>query len=98
MELNLNADKICTTIRKNTVTSYGLTLVIGLPFPLNIGSKIQFVQNHLELLAPSQFMWYERDQLHATLTAPLRGRYREWPPLQPQELPSNPVGFVEALS
>ena len=98
MKFIADEEKIQQTIHKNTATSYGLTLVIGLPFPAEIGSRIQHIQDQLEALAPDRFTWYSLDQLHATLIAPLRGRYRQWPPLQREELPADLQGFVHDLA
>jgi hypothetical protein len=94
MKLSFDAEKVQRTIRKNTVTSYGLTLVIGLPFPGEICSQIERLQQRLEALAPGRFTWYGLEYLHATLFAPLRGRYREGPPLQREELPADLNGFA----
>ena len=92
--MRLNPEKIRTTIRKNTATSYGLTLAIGLPFPDEIRDQIQRLQEELEILAPGRFTCYGRDHLHTTLFAPVRGRYREGPPLQRDELPADVQGFA----
>ena len=70
MELALNEARVQQTIRKNTATSYGLTLVVGLPFPSEIGNRVRRIQEHLETLAPGRLTWYGLDQLHATLVAP----------------------------
>ena len=90
-------EKVRATIRKNTATSYGLTLIIGLPFPPGISSQIRDVQEQLEELLPSRFTWYGWDHLHATLVALLRGRYREWPPLQREDLPFDLDSFGRDL-
>jgi hypothetical protein len=98
MKLTLVEKKIQQTIRKNTATSYGLTLVTGLPFPTQIGHQVQDIQQQLETLAPGRFTWYALDHLHATLVAPLRGRYRDSPPLQREELPANLQSFTQDLA
>lgn len=98
MTLTLNPAKLRHTIHKNTTTSYGLTLVAGLPFPAEIGSRVQHLQAHLEASASGHFTWYGSDHLHATLVAPLRGRYRESPPLQRDELPADLNGFLYDLT
>ena len=89
MRLNLVEQRVKQTIHKNTATSYGLTLVIGLPFPVEIRGRIQNIQKKLEASAPGRITWYGAEHLHTTLFAPLRGRYREGPPLQREELPAD---------
>lgn len=98
MKLTLIEAKIQETLRKNRAVSYGLTLVAGLPFPANITTQIQAVQGRLEGLLPDRFAWYGPEQLHVTLFAPLRGRYRESPLLQRTELPANLDGFANDLN
>jgi hypothetical protein len=98
MKLALNEARVQQTIHKNTATSYGLTLVAGLPFPAEIGDRVQAIQAQLEALAPGRFTWYRVDHLHATLFAPLRGRYRDSPPLQRDELPADIQGFTQKLN
>jgi hypothetical protein len=97
MKLTFVEAKVRQTIRKNTATSYGLTLVVGLPFPAEIGNRIWHIQGQLEALAPGCFTWYGLDHLHATLLAPLRGRYRDSPPLQREELMADLQGFIQSL-
>lgn len=97
METILSEEKVRTATQKNMATSYGLALVLGLPFPIAISDQIQRVQQELEALAPGRFVWYQPEHLHMTLVAPLRGRYREWPPLQREELPSDLDGFAYNL-
>ncbi len=91
-------DQVRKTIQKNAATSYGLTLVAGLPLPYLICDRIGHVQAQIEGLLPDRFTWYSRDQLHTTVIAPLLGRYRESPPLRRDELPADLDGFVEAVS
>jgi len=98
MKSTLNPTKVQHTIQKNTATSYGLTLVTGTPFPVEISTRVQHIQTQLDALAPGCFTWYGLDHLHATLVAPLRGRYRDAPPLQRDELPADLEGFVQDLS
>ena len=98
MSLALIEEKVQQTIRKNMATSYGLTLAIGLPLSPQISARIQGLQQHLETLAPGWFTWYGLDHLHATLVAPLRGRYRDYPPIRREELPANLQGFVQDLA
>ncbi|MCB0167442.1 MAG: hypothetical protein KDI79_24645 [Anaerolineae bacterium] len=87
MKLALFEEKVRQTIRKNTAASYGLTLAIGLPFPDDISHRIQQIQQQLESVTPGRFAWYGLDHLHATLVAPMRGRYRDYPALQQEEMP-----------
>ncbi len=94
----LDRVKVRTTIAKNTKSSYGLTLVIGLPFPREVCARIQKVQLELEPCAPGAISWYSARQLHTTLYAPLRGRYREQPPLRRNDLPLNLEGFAKDLA
>lgn len=96
-KLILVEEKIRQTLCKNTTISFGLTLVVGLPFPAEIRARIQRIQEQLEALAPGRFTWYGADHLHATLVAPLRGRYREQPPLGREELPADLPGFTRDL-
>jgi len=98
MRLSFDAAEVQRTIRKNAATSYGLSLVIGLPFPDEICHQIERIQRRLEALAPGRFTWYGLEHLHATLFAPLRGRYREWPPLQREELPADLEGFAQDVT
>ena len=97
MKLNLDEENVRTTINKNTTTSYGLTLVIGLPFPAELSRRIQSIQRQLETVLPGRFTWYGPDHLHATLMALLRGRYRKASPLQRAELPADLQGFINDL-
>jgi 2'-5' RNA ligase len=97
MKLTLDKVGVQETIRKSSATSYGLSLVVGLPFPAEVGNRIRHIQRQLEALLPGRFTWYPPDHLHATLYAPLRGRYRDFPALQREELPSNLQGFTDDL-
>jgi hypothetical protein len=97
MRLILAEEKVRQTIRKNTAASYGLSLVIGLPFPAEIRNRVGHIQGQLETLAPGRFTWYGVEHLHATLVAPLRGRYREGSPLGREELPADLQGFTDDL-
>lgn len=96
--LLVNREKFQESMQRNAETSYGLTLTIGLPFPDDICLRIKDIQNRLERLSPEKFAWYQREQLHATVVAPLRGRYRETPPLQRDELPTDLEGFVRDVN
>lgn len=77
--------------------SYGLTLVAGLPLPAAIGARLQAVQAQVEANVPGRFYWYDPTYFHITLYAPLRGRYRDHPPLQRDELPADLDAFTADL-
>ena len=96
--MHLDERLIRTAIEKTTAVSYGLTLVAGMPFAPPIPDEIRSVQDRLAATAPGVFTWYDATLLHATLAAPLRGRYRTAPPLQRAELPADLDGFTEALN
>jgi 2'-5' RNA ligase len=98
MNLHLVEEEIQRTVAKNAATSYGLTLAIGLPFPAEVCARIQYVQQQLETSLPGRFAWYGMHHLHATLLAPLRGRYRERPPLRREELPADLQRFAHDLA
>jgi hypothetical protein len=87
-------ERVQQNILKNLSTSYGLTLVAGLPFSDALREGFAQVQSQLEQLAPGCFTWYHTGHLHTTLLAPLRGRYRESPPLRRDELPADLDRFV----
>src|SRR5581483_10938547 len=72
VKLSFMKETVSKTIWKSTATSYGLTLVAGLPFPYTICTSIRCVQEQLDLLAPGGFTWYECHYLHTTVVAPLR--------------------------
>lgn len=94
----LDPEKVKHTNHINTVASYGLTIVIGLPLLPEVDAQVQQVQTELEQLVPERFAWYAPYHRHLTVAAPLRGRYRESPPVQRQELPDNLADFVQALN
>lgn len=96
--LIVDREKILAAIQHNTETSYGLTLAIGLPFPTEICNRVKDIQKQIESLAPKKFIWYSVNQIYATVVAPLRGRYRETPPLQREELPANLDSFAHDLN
>ena len=98
MVLFLDRERIAATLNKNLSTSFGLTLVVGLPFASVILVQAAQLRAQTEALFPGRFRWYAPDHLHSTVMAPLRGRYREGPPLQRNELPADLEGFVEALN
>lgn len=84
---------------KNIKTSYGLTLVAGLPFSSdNLAYEINHIRTQLDLLLYGQVAWHAPEHLHVTLAAPLRGRYRQQPPIQRIELPVDLDGFVNDLT
>ncbi len=95
--LSFNREKLREAVQRNTETSYGLTLAIGLPFQVEICDRIKDIQQRIENLAPKKCTWYTVDQMHATVVAPLRGRYRPAPALQREELPTNLDSFVSDL-
>ena len=90
----LDEDKVRETTARNSATSYGLSLVAGLPLAEPLCDRVQAIQDDLEGLLPGRFVWYETPQLHVTLAAPLRGRYRDAPPLEVSELPADLPGFI----
>ena len=98
MTLVLDPKRMQTTLNKNRATSFGLTLVVGLPFPRPILAPIRRLRVQTETLLPGCFRWYALDHLHATVMAPLRGRYRAAPPLRREDLPADLDGFVEVLN
>jgi hypothetical protein len=98
MTLRPDPTRIRSTLSKNLATSFGLTLVVGMPFALPIGTRAVQLEAQIEALLPGRFRGYEPDHLHATVMAPLRGRYREGPPLQRNELPADLDGFAETLN
>lgn len=98
MHLNLNATEIEKTIASNRATSFGLTMVIGLPFPADVSRKFERIQQSIEALLPGRFTWYGHDQCHATLAAPLRGIYRTAPALTRDSLPDDPASFTRELT
>lgn len=81
------------TSTRNLAPSYGLTLVAGAPLPPGLTCAVLRFQQTVEAAAPGCFRWYEAPQLHVTLAAPVRGRYRHAPPLRRSELPDR----LEAL-
>jgi hypothetical protein len=85
----INPEEVRTTITKNQSLSYGLTLVAGLPLPTQLSRTIQQAQALLENSLEGRFIWYQPTQMHVTLSALLRGRYRQFPPLERNDLPSN---------
>lgn len=94
----LDVDRMRVALDRNVATSFGLTLVVGLPFPQPLLAGVAQVRDHIDLMAPGGFRWYALDHLHATVLAPLRGRYREGPSLQRSELPQDLEGFVATLN
>lgn len=98
MTFDLDPKRMQAILDKNLATSYGLTLVVGLPFPMPVLEQVAQLREQIETLLPGRIIWYEPHHLHATLLAPLRGRYREGPPLQRSELPADIDGLVDALN
>ncbi len=98
MTLILDPQQMQTTRSKNLATSYGLTLVVGLPFPRPILAQVARLWERVDAAWPGCVRWVAPSHLHATVMAPLRGRYRAEPPLQHHELPVDLAGFVEELN
>lgn len=98
MTLVLDPKRMQTTLSKNQAISFGLTLVVGLPFPRPILAPIRRLRAQTEALLRGRFRWYALEHLHATVMAPLRGRYRDAPPLRCEDLPADLDGFVEVLN
>jgi hypothetical protein len=97
-KLMLDEEQVKRAIRKNQATSYGLTFVAGLPFPPDSSSRVEVIQRQIDDLAPGRFAWYDRDHMHVTVVAPLRGRYRDHPILQRAELPADLQRFAAGLA
>lgn len=83
---------------KNIISSYGLTLVTGMPFQSHLASQIMSIQNEIDTILPALFHWYATAQLHVTLAALLRGRYRDGPPLRRSELPEDLDSLALAIA
>lgn len=91
--MQINPEEVRSTIAKNLHPSYGLTLVAGLPLPSRIYQVLEQVQVQIESTFAGRFSWYQPAQMHVTLSALLRGRYRQSPPLERNELPSDINSF-----
>lgn len=91
-------EKLLATARKNQVSSYGLTLVAGLPLPAALLGQIKLIQEQLEGVAPDCFTWYQPAHIHITLYAPVRSRELERPPLAQADLSPDLDNFVVALN
>jgi len=94
----IEPEAVQRTIARNAATSFGLTLVAGLPFPADLQARLGAVCRQIESLAPNRFRWYRPEHLHATLVAPRRGIYRPAPPLTRDDLPPDLAGFVRDLT
>lgn len=94
MILNLDAAQVGELYRKNSRASYGLTIVVGLPFPPEITDAIADVQRKFERWLPNRFEWYGLDHIHASIYALLRSQDR---PLQRDDLPPDSEGFAQEL-
>jgi hypothetical protein len=94
MKVNLDPAQVGELYRKNTQTSYGLTFVVGLPFPSEIADAIAGVQRKVDEWLPDRFRWYGLDHLHASIYAPLRSQNR---PLRRDDLPPNLDDFARDL-
>jgi hypothetical protein len=98
MAFDVDPERLQATLTKSLSTSFGLTLVMGLPFAQPILDRAARLADAIDDLLPGLFCWYEPNHLHATMMAPLRGQYREGPPLQGNELPADLDGFAETLN
>jgi 6-phosphofructokinase 1 len=96
--ITINPDEVYTTIHKNSVSSYGLTLVAGMPFPATISEQIKEKQERLDRCAPDRFIWYSSDHLHITLVPLVRGRYREAQPVRSTELAADLPNYICRLN
>lgn len=97
MKITFDTDKVKELIRKNENTSYGLTLVAGLPLPKKISRALLQCQKNLETALPGRFAWYKEENMHVTLRPLLRGRYRDHPHLQFNEIPQPVDDFFHDL-
>lgn len=82
---------------RDIATSYGLTLVAGMPLPAALTDAVVRRQRAVERAAPGRFRWYGADYLHVTLAAPLRSRYRDAPAIRRAELPPDFGQFLTGL-
>lgn len=87
MDLTIDEARIQRMLRKNQATSYGLTLVVGLPFAQAFQERATALQEELEKVAAGAFAWYQPAQMHATVYAPKRGDYARSGPLRGEEIP-----------
>ncbi len=60
-----------------------------MPLPAPLTSAVQRLQSNIESAAPGCLQWYALEDLHITIAAPLRSRYRVGPPLRRVELPAS---------
>lgn|GEM_PF-7119827 len=86
-----------TEAQKNTLISYGLTIVAGLPFSSGSIFRVIKLREKVDHQLSNLITWYAPSHMHVTLAAPLRGRYRQLPPLQRSELPIDLEGFIQDL-
>lgn len=98
MTVRLDPDRVQRALHRNLATSFGLTLVVGLPFPRPLLARVVQLRDRSDSLAPAGLRWYAPDHLHSTVLALLRSRYREGPSLQRTELPQDLEGFVATLN
>lgn len=96
--VTINPDEVYTTIHKNSVSSYGVTLVAGMPFPPPISEQIKAQQERFDRYAPGRFIWYSSDHLHITLVALVRGRYREAQPVRSAELAEDLPNYLDRFN
>ncbi len=94
MTVDLDPDRIRDVCDKNAGDGYGLTIVVGLPFPAEITDAVAGIQRGIEALLPKRFHWYGLDHLHVSIYAPLRSQDR---PLRRDDLPLDLDGFLRDL-
>jgi hypothetical protein len=82
---------------RNAITSYGLSLAAGLPLSLPVMRQIERLSATFSATVDG-FIRYPSEQLHVTLVAFLRGRYRSSPPLRRCELPADLAAFAADLA
>lgn len=87
MDVTIDEARIQRMLQKNQATSYGLTLVVGLPFAQAFREQAAALQEELEKVAAGAFTWYQPAQMHATVYAPKRGDYARSGPLRGEEMP-----------
>jgi hypothetical protein len=97
MAPELDPHRMRELLKKNLATSFGLTLVVGLPLAPPILAQLARVRAAVEAQLPGQYQWYASKHLHATVMPLLRGRYREAPPLQLHELPADLNSLADRL-
>lgn len=97
MDLKVDAARGQRMREKNQARSYGLTLVVGLPFAPALMDRAAALQAEVEKAAAGVFCWYQPRQIHATVYAPRRGDYERAGPLRREELPGLEI-YLEHLA